>query len=103
MKEDVKEKWVLALTQERYEQGHGCLRYAEDFCCLGVLCDLHSYETGHPWDIDEETYLGETLTPPQAVMEWAGLDREAVARLSCLNDSQRLSFASIAEIIQEEY
>lgn len=42
-KENVKliRKWVRALRSGKYKQGRGALRpVADQFCCLGVLCDV---------------------------------------------------------------
>lgn len=42
----IKQLWLDALRSGDYEQGTGRLRTGNRFCCLGVLCDLHSKETG---------------------------------------------------------
>jgi hypothetical protein len=77
MNPEVKERWIAALRSGEYDQGKNLLRFEEKFCCLGVLCDLHSKETGNEWDIVEgirETYLGMNGYLPAEVVEWAGLD-----------------------------
>lgn len=49
MNAEVKKLWVEALRSGKYKQGKGSLRRVpsrsndvDKFCCLGVLCDLHS-------------------------------------------------------------
>lgn len=76
----VKQMWVDALPN--YKQGTGALRHDDEFCCLGVLCDLHRIETGKEWWICEGTqhaevrytYLGCAGSLPAAVVEWAELN-----------------------------
>ena len=41
MDQQIKAKWVAALRSGEYEQGVQLLRQGDQFCCLGVLCDLH--------------------------------------------------------------
>lgn len=43
MKAELKQKWLEALRSGRYRQGKNVLRTSQDeFCCLGVLCDIVS-------------------------------------------------------------
>lgn len=37
---DLKQQWVNALRSGKYEQGPNQLRHKDEFCCLGVLCDI---------------------------------------------------------------
>ena len=62
MEHEVAMKWVAALRSGDYGQCRGSLRTREgdnlgnEFCCLGVLCDVFAKE--HPeahWVSDEET------------------------------------------------
>ena len=93
MNPEVKALWLAALRSGDYTQGTGRLhtRYADDsttdeFCCLGVLCDLavkdgvvidvvvnepHSYSVGTFVSYDSQS----SLLPP-AVQGWAGLSSE---------------------------
>lgn len=36
----LKEDWVKALRSGEYKQGIGKLRERDEFCCLGVLCQV---------------------------------------------------------------
>ncbi len=58
MNQRIKEMWVKALKSDEYIQGQGALRKVMDgitgHCCLGVLCDIHSKETGGVW-VEGET------------------------------------------------
>lgn len=75
MKERILNKLVRALRGGRYKKTNGVLRDDEigAHCVLGVLCDLHSKETGTKgWSGSE--YLGNSCDLPGAVVRWAGLD-----------------------------
>ena len=104
MNKEVKKLWVEALRSGKYEQGRGCLRKGDKFCCLGVLCDLNepSWNTRPEislsiyWHKDEENNL-----PSDEIMSWAGLLRSDCSVLAILNDSGRKSFSDIAEYIEE--
>lgn len=71
---------VEALRSSKYKQGQGSLRAkgesGTEFCCLGVLCNLHAQ--AHPeiaanqpatWE-----YMGEQAILPRAVRDWAGMN-----------------------------
>lgn len=40
MNQEFKEKLIEALQSGKYSKGKGALRRGDDFCCLGVACDL---------------------------------------------------------------
>lgn len=71
---DIKAKWIAALRSGEYKQGIGCLHESDEYCCLGVLCDLHAKATRNDWNGD--LYLGEGYTLPSPVQKWAGLRGE---------------------------
>lgn len=73
---DNAKKWVAALRSGEYRQGRGALRSGDEYCCLGVACDLYSKETGVSWESEAETtfvYLGQNAVLPQEVKNWLGL------------------------------
>lgn len=106
MNPEIKEKWINALLSGEYKQVNGMLRSGDKYCCLGVLCDIHSKETGTQWS-KTESYMGSPDYLPYEVEKWAGLsnfagmydDRESLAHD---NDTGK-SFAEIAEIIREKF
>lgn len=116
MKPEIKAKWAKALRSGEYSQGRLSLRSSEGFCCLGVLCDLHSQETGVPFNIDYNyrwNYRGERKILPEEVMDWAGLksNNPKLSRpyltpagrhaesLAEMNDNQA-TFEEIADVIE---
>lgn len=113
MNKEVKEKWVAALRSGKYKQGKHALRMDDQFCCLGVLCDLATQEgvIEQPDQIARKySYQGSVLSLPRQVTLWAGVndnDPYFIAAdgsrtyVSYLNDRDHL-FTEIAEIIEEQ-
>jgi len=122
MNTEVKQLWIDALLSGEYPQGRNALRNTyegrDNFCCLGVLCDL--YQKEHPetkweyvdwqdkWFFDDGGERKEGV-PTGVVYDWAGLDevvpvvsyRGVKDALAVLND-RGVSFAEIAQIIEEQ-
>ncbi len=117
MNPEVKQKWIAALRSNKYPQGKTALKSNGEFCCLGVLCDLHAQETGAEWEheiLEEEGhkemgyYLGSRDYCPPKVVKWAGLQdsdpkikSKVDPRLSFLNDNGA-TFEEIADLIEAE-
>lgn len=116
----VKEMWLNALRSGEYTQTTaGCLKDPTGFCCLAVLCDIYSKQTGNAeWEKSEyydhghtnEYFEGEEEFLPESVVNWAGLECEnpeipgmdwggQPATLSVLNDQGR-SFTKLADLIE---
>jgi len=82
MNPKIKKKWIEALRSRKYKQCQKYLHNETGYCCLGVLCDLHSKtKNGSKFEkvanfADEimYSYLDEDGELPQEVVEWAGLD-----------------------------
>jgi hypothetical protein len=126
MKADIKQKWVAALLSNEYEQTTGALRDGTGYCCLGVLCDLYSQETGVEWftpnEYDNCTMHGNDSLLPLEVRVWAGLAHDIGGFVSAtkhydegeettvdlnvtlteLNDSFNYDFKMIAEVIEQQ-
>lgn len=116
MNPEIKAKWVAALRSGDYEQGSGRLRDDRGMCCLGVLCDLHSHETGAAAWSDGETgwdYATEKYTLPKSVIQWAGLatanpridPADELSALANYNDGAaqkpQTRFPEIADLIEK--
>jgi hypothetical protein len=119
MDQQIKDAWVAALRSGTYKQGSCYLRDIKDnFCCLGVLCDLYAAEHGVDWFIgcDKNTYaFGDdeaTAVLPRCVMEWAGM-KTCEGRigmpgyhnhsLMVLNDYGDHDFSAIADVIESRW
>ena len=115
MNKQVKDKLVKALRSGDYKQTTGKLRdEGEGHCCLGVLCDLHSKETGTPWG-EDGYYLKTDSWLPDKVVVWSGLARSGglvdrimingrmMPTLIALNDDAKYSFNQIADVIEDQF
>lgn len=127
MNKRIKKKWLKALRSGEYKQTTGGLREVNldeetmGFCCLGVLCNIHAQE--HPDIAKHETspyeYLGASGLLPFQVAKWAGLTKHINHKsegedevdidvrykgedvtLANLNDTEKLSFKKIANVIE---
>lgn len=115
-------KWIDALRSGEYEQGEYRLRVGDQFCCLGVACDVSGlgnweiYDGVMPSEDDprsEPTYRyepsGDIAFLPSDVRLWLGLEyptgdvKVESGMLSVLNDRDRWTFAQIADAIEEQY
>lgn len=114
---EVMKKWVVALESGEYKQGRSLLKGSNNnFCCLGVLCDIFVKE--HPrvarWS-DHEIIINqkgdERYSLPETVSEWAGFVDYASDPIiddnetSCIkaNDDLEYDFKTIARMIKEKY
>lgn len=41
---EILKNWVAALRSDKFQQGGGCLRKGDNYCCLGVLCEICGLE-----------------------------------------------------------
>lgn len=114
-------KWVEALRSGEYEQGFGQLNSQNKFCCLGVLCDLHSKEKQKPFfkwhplydnsEFTKMSYCNSSGELPRQVQNWAQLQGsipEVIyngkkVMLSVLNDTNKLNFNEIADLIEAKF
>ena len=75
MKPEIAKKWIAALRSGEYKQTKGHLRVGSNFCCLGVLCNLHAQ--AHPKiaarQADPDLYMGYSGALPATVQAWAGM------------------------------
>ena len=122
MNPEIKQLWVDALRSGDYQQGEGALKswtgWGDEFCCLGVLCELHrkSQPEGSrvEWEgpkLDSRSsseYLRSGGVPPMEVRWWAGLNSYSPAvrldrlnqTLADINDGGEADFLQIADLIE---
>lgn len=109
MKKEIKAKWVAALRSGDYIQGSGQLRdFENNFCCLGVLCNIHAIENPDfaATQSQLELYDGRVWDLSPKLVKWSGLDDYDI--LVSMNDGDEngqgsLSFNEIADYIEENY
>lgn len=112
MKKEIKELWVQALRSGEYNQSFCSLNNGIGYCCLGVLCDLAVKDGVGEWRSNGNMafYYGTGIHESKLwlsgqVLEWAGIKEPDPnvhgEKLSTWNDKTRLSFAEIADLIEE--
>lgn len=110
MNKRIKKMWIKALRSGEYKQGKGYLRQDGEYCCLGVLCDLHrKLKKKKRWKADSSgtffMYDGDCSLLPTSVINWAGLEDDDPKlsknkHAAALNDEGR-SFNYIADRIEK--
>ena len=115
-----REDLVYALRSGKYNQGRRALLYKDNYCCLGVACDISGLGE---WVKDENTDIisnvayvvredgsESTVQLPGPVSDYFGIDDNgnyfneegAIASLISKNDTYDLTFEEIADIIESE-
>jgi hypothetical protein len=133
MQPEVKEAWLKALRSGEYQQGTGCLRKDDTYCCLGVLCDVYDkQEVGlgeSRWKFVPEYKLGGLLYGeatvvkahyryqdqpeilPYDVKKWAGLkdrspsfvDDTQLSKTLAALNDDGYTFNQIADVIEKHF
>jgi hypothetical protein len=115
MNSEIKTRWIAALRSGEYVQGTGTLRYEDEFCCLGVLCDLYDPTRWENYQGATHHYANAVAVLPDEVQQWAGLSDEnpsisprkhgnypmPPSSLAEANDAG-YDFSQIADIIEKE-
>ena len=76
MNAEIKKLWTDALRSGEYSQGRSGLCINKTYCCLGVLCDLHSKISGTAWSGEDKCklYMNNSCLLPKQVVAWAELE-----------------------------
>lgn len=111
---EFKKKWVSALKSGKYKQGSGYLRNVNDeFCCLGVACDLVGVEWGRVSKYNDAYCIslsGNYRMPcredlPNDIFkvlwqDYSDFDGQVMAKLASMNDTY-WPFENIANWIED--
>jgi hypothetical protein len=98
----IKDLWIDALQSGHYEQGTGKLRNKwDEFCCLGVLCNIHAQENPEvaSKETDPRSYMGLKNYPSRDVLIWSELPFPSIDDLIIMNDIKQMGFPEIAAYI----
>jgi hypothetical protein len=101
VKKDIAEKWVAALRSGEYKQCRHQLRtQVDEYCCLGVLCEVLKIPVGTPSPGIPRTYVydGEPCTLSKSIRDRVGL--VDCGTLMSMNDDGE-TFATIADYIEK--
>ena len=117
MDAQLKEKWIAALESGEYKQGTGFLRSIKnEFCCLGVLCDVFQKETekgewqnghfvyGESNNVFLPSYLASEISISSNGLLKTSIECGDLRRynLAALNDTG-MPFKEIAQVIREQF
>jgi hypothetical protein len=112
--------WVEALRSGRFEQGRGQLRYYSGYgawkhCCLGVACEVgvemdvvETHNDSFHFMLDENEGWETAILPP-GFAKWIGFEERdpyiggGKGTLTNMNDVMNLSFAEIADVIEQTW
>jgi len=104
----------------KYIQAIGKLHTPDNkFCVLGVICDVHHKyapkKDRAEWEVhnsrDAKYYHGEAFGLPRVVSKWLGIEYTGSLKLEfkgnyesimALNDTYKLSFNELADMIEEQ-
>lgn len=71
--------WVAALRSGKYKQGRNSLRKDDEYCCLGVACEVamqHSVELNVRQGREDYYYNSHNACLPNEVKHWLGMSDE---------------------------
>lgn len=103
--------WIDALRSGLYQQTVGHLNQGDNYCCLGVACEVYQQEVGDLTIVRSaidgiRSYDGDPKLLPEKVRKWLGLTANDGAyeegSLVSLNDSRGYSFEDIADLIETD-
>ena len=124
MKPELKARWIAALRSGKFKQGRNFLARNNEFCCLGVACEVFKddiqLKVTETKDLDlrnhYKMYEGSKYALPTRLMEYLELSGSGaefpspikvgihkVASPIGLNDTLGFTFAQIADIIEEQF
>lgn len=107
MKKEWADKWISALRSGQYKQGREFLCANDQFCCLGVLCDLSEIDEFKTKEHRAAEYLDQDQHLPEEVMRLTGMvsthgSSYNTPDLTVLND-EGSTFLEIADIIEKNW
>ena len=110
--DDVKNKWVIALTSGEYKQSQkkSYFRINDEYTAIGVLCDLYLKEHNKNWlrlgEDDGDVFyaiIGESdgFDLTRNILNWAKIGMDTASQLEEQNSKE--NFKEIAEFIKSNY
>jgi len=102
---EIKKAWIEALRSGKYKQGRMCLKRDNEYCCLGVLCEINNKleEFGCLIGTSNNVYLSENLEEEFNLIYNGHFKGFLIDEMRCLtemNDSRNFTFEQIAEVIE---
>lgn len=102
---EIQQKWLDALRSGKYKQGRLRLRRGDEFCCLGVACDIYNDTKWKPSWWGSLYEVGDGLTIDLLLNGWLkdlfGLTEDNMETLASMNDEGK-TFTEIADFIERK-
>lgn len=108
MNKDIVRKWIIALRSGDYAQTRYVHREGDNFCVMGVLCDLHAKEfkrENYWFPVGGSNYSYGPGVIPESIEDWLGEGSRDILKLGHvvhLNDHQCKPFAQLATYIEDK-
>lgn len=107
MEKELRDRWIEALESGKYKQGQRYLCIGDEYCCLGVLCEITGYLEDPFGEGRRKQVKGpiNTSALPVELMEEFGIDGRQHDDLTDMNDGRgtpQRNFREIAEWIREK-
>lgn len=99
--------WIEALRSGKFKQGFRNLRSGDEYCCMGVACEL-AMENGVKIDrqeISSGRWIYDRFAGcwPVSVEDWLSVGPISTNVLVNMNDNQVKSFNEIADYLEKLY
>lgn len=99
---NLRNRWLDALRSGKYKQGRHFLRNnADEFCCLGVLCDIYDPNKWKKREGDNAYIYDDNSISSLPSYLRKELGKAFQRDLIYFNDTDSLSFLEIADWIEE--
>lgn len=102
VRQETKDKWLNALRSGEYKQGKNALFEREDetYCCLGVLGNCAFNLSRDMMDGSATLHHDFSTVPGYMRPILAGTNQSLQGLCIEMNDTQRMSFAQIADVLE---
>ncbi len=102
-------KWIEALRSGKYKQGRDLLRKDDEYCCLGVACDIFKSDINGDWvkpvmggRMSFKAGLIDVLYDiPPILKDKLGLPDKVRNHMVSMNDSFDKNFNEIADYLEK--
>lgn len=102
-------KWIAALDSGEYKQGKYTLQHGDEYCCIGVACNILIPRDKMVFSELCEKWIGGSLARDQpGAPEWLrdiniDFQNKTGFGLTDLNDNMGLTFSEIATLLELVY
>lgn len=103
MNKEIKEEWAQLAESGKHNKCIGELKYANNRCVLGLLCEVYiKHNPTATWDEEGPLFVkGDYVElPSPAILKWAGLSQGQAVIIGKKNDHSNQSLPQLADSIR---